>query len=125
MSGDCGHKTAPAPRPACRSNVASISKARTTASGWRRQSRSMSAVRATTRSPSTPVTARWLYSMAVATVNSGTNWPLHSGQDRPQPSAEPVLVTAAPMTSTPNMPAQVAAASQRSTTLRFVKSSPE
>ena len=60
---------------------------------------------------STPVTARWLYSMAVATVNSGTNCPLQSGQDRPQPSAEPVLVTAAPMTSTRNMPHVVATAS--------------
>jgi hypothetical protein len=62
--------------------------------------------------------------MAVATVNSGTNWPLHRGHERPQPSAEPVLVTAAPMTSTANMPAQVTAASQRSATLVFVTSRP-
>src|SRR5579864_7042432 len=52
--------------------------------------------------------------MAVATVKSGMNWPLHSGHDRPHPSAEPVLVTAAPITSTSSMPAHVSAASQRS-----------
>jgi hypothetical protein len=38
---------------------------------------------------------------------------LQSGQERPQPSAEPVLVTVAPMTTTKNMPATVAMASGR------------
>src|SRR5438105_1299777 len=77
----------------------------------------MLAASPTSRTLSTAVTARWLYSIAVATVNSGTNCPLHSGHERPQPSAEPVLVTAAPITSTSSIPPQVAAASQRSPVL--------
>src|SRR5205814_533809 len=49
--------------------------------------------------------------MSAASAKSGTNVPPQSGQCRPQPCAEPVVVTVAPITSTRNIPTAVAAAS--------------
>src|SRR5947209_1954758 len=45
-----------------------------------------------------------MYSMAVVTANCGMNWPWQSGQERPQPCSEPVLVTVEPVTRVTNMP---------------------
>src|SRR5438105_2791807 len=70
------------------------------------------------RTPSTPVTARWLNSMAAARVRSGISLPLQSGQSRPQPCAEPVVVTLAPITSTTNMPAAATTPSQNTARAR-------
>src|SRR5439155_642103 len=41
------------------------------------------------------------------------NWPRQSGQEGPHPCDDPVLVTAAPMTITRNIPTPAAVASQR------------
>jgi hypothetical protein len=112
-AGACGSITAQAPRPACSSRKPSISGASTRMGRWDRYSASTATNSATISRPSTPVTARWLNSIAAANVKSGTSLPLHSGQFRPQPCADPVLVTRAPITSTRSMPAAARAPSQK------------
>src|SRR5437588_10820266 len=62
------------------------------------------AASASTSTVSAPVTARWLNSTSVWNAISGMNCPLQSGHEPPQPWAEPVFVTSAPITSTTNMP---------------------
>ena len=54
-----------------------------------------------TRKPPKPLRTLLVnFSISVAVACSGMNWPWHSGQERPQPSADPVFVTVAPMIST-------------------------
>src|SRR5689334_11810863 len=67
------------------------------------------------RKPSTPVTRRCESSTIVVKAYSGMNCPWQSGQERPHPSAEPVFVTVAPMTSTTNMPIVAATANHFAT----------
>ncbi len=101
---DCGHMTADAPIPAWRKREPTIRTTRTLTSRRPRCSARAPRPVATMRKPSTPVTARWLNSIAVSTAYSGMNSPWQSGQERPQPSPDPVSVTVEPMIRTRNIP---------------------
>src|SRR5262249_46261633 len=61
--------------------------------------------------------------MSVLTANSGMNWPLHSGQEPPQPRPELVVVTVTPITSTSSIPSVVMTERMRTNRREKIRSS--